>query len=384
MPGAQGTSHEEGPLTTLGHSQDPITKRQKAHQEKNKRAQKRYRERKKALHEDQQRQIEELTAQLQEAQISKSRLETRCQLLEKAVSIHGEASDTAGSSGARSSEQPVPEVVTATAALLGLIYPGHGVENSIEISHVERMTVQDYINVFEDFKARLTRLTLHTDGREGCPVRKEIERLVEARRWLVKKVLERNPSRMMRIAVEVRSQNLVCGLDLHDLDRQRRVLAAMELTPEQKAQVVTNRRLLLAGLQALIRRQNAAVEVLQENMPLQYNDMSASMAFLKAMLAAQGVTKGLTNYHGVVKDFMHELFEEVLTPWQEAKCMVEARPGYPDALAISNMLAEELGDESANAPLLITKQAPGSAVIEADTPRQPLLLQLISSTADDS
>jgi hypothetical protein len=39
--------------------------------------------------------------------------------------------------------------------------------------------------------------------------------------------------------------------------------------------------------------------------------MSASMAFLKAMLAAQGVTKGLTNYHGVVKDFMHELFEEV-------------------------------------------------------------------------
>ena len=49
MPGAQGTSHEEGPLTTLGHSQDPITKRQKAHQEKNKRAQKRYRERKKAI-----------------------------------------------------------------------------------------------------------------------------------------------------------------------------------------------------------------------------------------------------------------------------------------------------------------------------------------------
>ena len=48
MTGAQGTSHEEGTLTTLGLSQDPITKRQKAHQEKNKRAQKRYRERKKA------------------------------------------------------------------------------------------------------------------------------------------------------------------------------------------------------------------------------------------------------------------------------------------------------------------------------------------------
>ena len=51
-----------------------------------------------ALHEDQQKQIEELTAQLQEAQINKSRLETRCQLLEKVVSIRGEGGDMAGSS----------------------------------------------------------------------------------------------------------------------------------------------------------------------------------------------------------------------------------------------------------------------------------------------
>jgi hypothetical protein len=51
-----------------------------------------------ALHEDQQKQIEELTAQLQEAQINKSRLETRCQLLEKVVSIRGGGGDVAGSS----------------------------------------------------------------------------------------------------------------------------------------------------------------------------------------------------------------------------------------------------------------------------------------------
>lgn len=45
--------------------------------------------------------------------------------------------------------QPVPEVVTATAALLGLIYPGHGMETSLRTDHVERMTFQDYIKVFE-------------------------------------------------------------------------------------------------------------------------------------------------------------------------------------------------------------------------------------------
>jgi hypothetical protein len=56
----------------------------------------------------------------------------------------------------------------------------------------------------------------------------------------------------------------------------------MELTPEQKAQVVTNRRLLLAGLQALIRRQNAAVEVLQENMPLQVRALAATCLHMPA------------------------------------------------------------------------------------------------------
>ncbi len=39
----------------------------------------------------------------------------------------------------------------------------------------------------------------------------------------------------------------------------------------------------------------------------QYNDMSASMAFLRAALAAQEVSEGLKNNHGVVRDFMREL-----------------------------------------------------------------------------
>ena len=44
---------------------------------------------------------------------------------------------------------------------------------------------------------------------------------------------------------------------------------AMELTADQKARIVTNRRRLLLRLEALIQRQSAAVEVLQENVPLQ-------------------------------------------------------------------------------------------------------------------
>ena len=70
-----------------GTSIDITTKRQKAHQDKNKRAQKRYREKKKAQAEEQKCQIEALTAQLEHLMASKVQLESRCHLLEKVVKM---------------------------------------------------------------------------------------------------------------------------------------------------------------------------------------------------------------------------------------------------------------------------------------------------------
>lgn len=45
--------------------------------------------------------------------------------------------------------QVTPAYVTATAALLGVIYPGHNMEKTLRTEHVERMTVQDYIKVMD-------------------------------------------------------------------------------------------------------------------------------------------------------------------------------------------------------------------------------------------
>ena len=78
----------------------------------------------------------------------------------------------------------------------------------------------------QDFEQRLVRLMVDTDGREGCPVRREVERLIEARRWSITKVLEHNPARMMRIALEVRSRKFCHGQAGNDPDLQRRVLVS--------------------------------------------------------------------------------------------------------------------------------------------------------------
>ena len=76
----------------------PLYQRQKAHQEKNKRAQKRYRDRKRQQAEEQKTTIEQLSAQIQDLTVSKSRLESRCQLLEKVVGLREQTAAPALSS----------------------------------------------------------------------------------------------------------------------------------------------------------------------------------------------------------------------------------------------------------------------------------------------
>ena len=83
----------------------------------------------------------------------------------------------------------------------------------------------------QDFKGKLVRLMLNTDGSEQCPVRKEIENMIEAQRWATAKMIAHRPERMMRIALEVRSHKLSCGEHKPNPDLARRVLVRSSNPP---------------------------------------------------------------------------------------------------------------------------------------------------------
>ena len=72
---------------------------------------------------------------------------------------------------------------------------------------------------------------LSSDGSEQCPVRKEIENMIEAQRWATVKMLAHRPERMMRIALEVRSLKLSCGEHKPSPDLARRVLVRGSIPP---------------------------------------------------------------------------------------------------------------------------------------------------------
>ena len=56
------------------------------------------------------------------------------------------------------------------------------------------------------------------------------------------------------------------------------------------------------------------MELLQNSMPLRYDDLSASQAFLKATVAVFDLTADLHKHHGAVRDFMRELLSSVTHP----------------------------------------------------------------------
>ncbi len=72
---------------------------------------------------------------------------------------------------------------------------------------------------------------LNTDGSEHCPVRKEIENMIEAQRWATVKMIAHRPERMMRIALEVRSHKLSCGEHKPSPELARRVLVRSSIPP---------------------------------------------------------------------------------------------------------------------------------------------------------
>ncbi|CAK0782804.1 hypothetical protein CVIRNUC_005999 [Coccomyxa viridis] len=336
-----------------GQAIDQSAKRQKAHQDKNKRAQKRYREKKKAQAEGQKYQIEALTAQLEHLMASKSQLESRCQLLEKVVKMR-EAPAHSSPQASLEVQQETPAYVTATATFLSMIYPNQGLDRCLTREHIERMDGRDFLKVMHDFRAKLVQLMVDANDDPSTPAYKRIEEMVEAQRWATNCLILNNPTKMMRVAYEIRQlpdQNGVHKFHV-DLHVQRRVLAALRLSDDKKRRIVENRRRLLLNLEALLRKQNMVVELLQNSMPLRYDDLTASQAFLKATVAVFDLTADLHKHHGAVRDFMRELLSSVLTPYEEAQCHVEAWPQYPDALMISNMIAEELHDSTANAKLL--------------------------------
>jgi hypothetical protein len=70
----------------------------------------------------------------------------------------------------------------------------------------------------------------------------------------------------------------------------------------------------------VIRKRNATIERLQQGLPLQYNNVRDSMAYLEAAIEAGELTDMLRSKHDCVRDFMRELLSTVSPLFERPGC----------------------------------------------------------------
>ncbi|KAK2077622.1 hypothetical protein QBZ16_004468 [Prototheca wickerhamii] len=134
-------------------------------------------------------------------------------------------------------------------------------------------------------------------------------------------------------------------------DRVAAVSRALDLRPDQRASLA-RLRALFAGKLASIRARRRAVRAL-------------AALYLASHEAARSLREALREEHILVLDFESTIFKHVLTNLQVAQLMIHSFPWTPDCLALCTWIAAEAGDADALSSLALEAQRKAAAAAAA-------------------
>ncbi|KAK9826091.1 hypothetical protein WJX81_001518 [Elliptochloris bilobata] len=328
-------------------------------EEKSKRAQKRYRERKKAQTEDYKRQIEELTARLSNMSAEKANLESRNTLLEKVVRLKGDGTmpqqslQALGLGGEPRGDAQANYLMYA-ATFLDKVYPGRGMSSSLRMEHIKNMGASDFYKVWKDCISRLTHLLLEGGEEPDTEAHRALVELIESNRWTVLSMATHDSRKLMALTMAVKSIS-VSQAGPPPAGHHEAVLATLNLSEEQKQRLLDARRALINRVEGIVSERRALVEALRGSLPRDaagLRQVPGRRPLQEALGAAERLAENLRRDHEVAWGFTSTFTKTVLTPVQEARCLVGSYPYHPDVLAYSTAIARELGDPCAHAPAL--------------------------------
>ncbi|KAK9814585.1 hypothetical protein WJX72_008219 [[Myrmecia] bisecta] len=312
--------------------------------EKSRKAQKRYRERQKSKLEEYKASVDALTSQVTSLLQDKQSLESRNCLLEKVVHMQQtravQPQQTVQASGNKSAAVPVdPTALAKHDDFFNLLYP----DRKITVEELTSWTVRDHIAVYEDFIEQMS-IYFKTGTHDPYSTRR-VTRMAQLLRDLTKVF---PPEATMECTAIMKSEARMRH-GPPDPAIWPMMLAALQLSPAQRARALEARCTLLTTIGRIIEERRKIIASLQAAMPTTDPDDQDAVRFLTATRAAEQLRGGLEEERACIINFMHGMTHEVLTPLQEARCLVEARPWLPDMLALTKELAAAAGLGSAEA-----------------------------------
>ncbi|KAL6782689.1 hypothetical protein ACKKBG_A07735 [Auxenochlorella protothecoides x Auxenochlorella symbiontica] len=144
-------------------------------------------------------------------------------------------------------------------------------------------------------------------------------------------------------------------------DRVAAVSRALDLRADQRASLAGLRALFQGKLAGIRARRRGVVEALARAEPVGTGTRPLAALYLASHEAARGLREALREEHILVLDFESTVFKHVLSGLQVAQLMIHSFPWTPDCLALCTWVAAEAGDADALGALAAEAQRKAAA-----------------------
>ncbi|BDA47538.1 hypothetical protein COCOBI_10-3860 [Coccomyxa sp. Obi] len=293
--------------------------RQERIKAKNRRAQKKYREKK--MHEvDQYRaQIKELNAKMRQMAEEKRALQVDKDRLERIM--QSGTLPTASSHG-----PPPPCQAPRTVNSLLKSFP------FLQASREEQL--QQHRQVLEKLKFLFANGAAEV---ESSPAHSEAIVLMQHMRELQQILVHMFPFKAARIKADIQQQ--ACReVGPHTPALWRSVVAAAKFSPLQRQQLIALRAKFLKEIDEVVAERRILTQGIKAMLPHPGNMSGFSNTLFKAQLSTSQLRANLEREYQLVTHFVTKAVQETITPIQHARCMVAAAPHMPDILYICSQL----------------------------------------------
>ena len=332
-------------------------------QEKNRRAQKRFRERQKAKMSDMTQQLDVMTNDLARLRMENNALKNRNSILEKVLALRDEHIRVL------QDEQHVFDLGSHFLQHQGIGSSGHqkliggvdGPSNALtsgnlalaltDINAVKTMPAEVIINHWKDLVRELGNLLVDVEGypnAEDPRHKSAMEALCRSldnagEVCMLTGVL--HPTNMQRLIAATLDEGR-SGIKPDDKVRWANVTRSLQLNEEQKRQMVALRHIFVRRMSKVMEERRQILTKLQavaipDRMVALQSVISETLKVNEATVALKA---NLQEEHLCGMEFLGTVFKTIFSPLQKARAIVQSYPFYPDVFEISSAVAAERGE----------------------------------------
>ncbi|KAG1676960.1 hypothetical protein FOA52_014836 [Chlamydomonas sp. UWO 241] len=317
---------------TAGMSKEDL--RHYALQEKNRRAQRRFRERQKNKLHDLHKQIDELTNKVGSLQSENTSLHSRTNILEKVLDMRNEqiqVMQETKETSHLSADEDDPVAQQGVQGQLVQLTP----ENVKALSSEQMHSI--YQMYIKELSVRLT------DEAALSPTNiEEIQRLVKDLSMMIMRLGVIKPLETRKFIVMSRQR--LGNSESEVIEVWKGVMKTIDLSDEQKREVVNLKAMFLQKIDPIMAERKLLNLQIQSNLPHDTFATKNALMYIKAHEAVMKLRDNLRAEQHVVLEFAMAFFRGVFKPWQMATLLVKCYPVVPDALGIASALSAELGE----------------------------------------